>query len=102
MSRARQTAWIVAAILGALGIYLMAESILHPDLDGVHPYWRCDYYAYRTNHGGDLDSCKAGEASAAGSRVAAGVGSKSDWLAVDARKAELMKEMTELKASGVN
>jgi hypothetical protein len=69
MTRGQQTAWIVAAIVGALLAYFIYDATVNPNLDGMHPYDRCAYWAYWHNHGGSVKSCQDKEIQAVYKRV---------------------------------
>jgi hypothetical protein len=58
MTRAKQTWLIVAAIFGAVALYMLYDSITNPNLDGMNAWDRCAYYAYYSNHGGDVGACR--------------------------------------------
>jgi len=58
MTRTAQTIWIVGAIIGAVLLYMAYDSITNPNLDDLHPYDRCQYWAYWHKHGGSVRACQ--------------------------------------------
>lgn len=70
MTRAQQTWLIVGAIFGALVLYFAYDATVNPNLDGMHPYDRCSYWAYYHNHGGSVKVCQDREMQAVYDRVA--------------------------------
>lgn len=59
-------AWMGAA---GLVLFFLIFTTLRPNLDGIHPYDRCSYFAYWINHGGTIAKCQAIEEQAMLERV---------------------------------
>jgi hypothetical protein len=78
MTREQQTRLLVGAIFAAVLLYFAYDRITNPNLDGMHPYDRCQYWAYWHNHGGSIDACQQAEAEAAAARMRVAAGYSAD------------------------
>lgn len=79
--RSSQTKAIIIAAVVALGGFYGYDAVMHPNLDGMQPYEKCDFFAFYRTHGGSKSQCKTDEALAASARLrdrASGLPNMSD------------------------
>jgi hypothetical protein len=71
MTRAQQTKWIVGSIISAT-LLLTWVMWPEPNLDGMHPYEKCQYSSYYSTRGGTMNECRRIEADNAAKRLMRG------------------------------